>query len=207
MAYQQQDLSALKNFIIPNSYDDLVSHIYTHKIALKITRERKSIHGNYTYNPAEGINRISINGNLNPYAFTITLIHEIAHCICFNNYKNKVQAHGKEWQKIYSDLLLHFLSLNIFPKDIGQALIGQIASPSASTCADPFLEKVLQQYNLTDDGKVYIESLKPNNYFQLDDGKIFKLIGKRRTRYICERIDTGNKYLFNAIHRVVLVKQ
>ena len=62
--------------------------------------------------------RVTVNGNLNTYAFLITLLHELAHLLAYEQYGNRIFAHGKEWKSIYGKLLHDFLSRKIFPEDI-----------------------------------------------------------------------------------------
>ena len=45
---------------------------------------------------------ISINNNLNPYSFLITLTHELAHAFVYRNYKNTRDPHGKKWQLMFN---------------------------------------------------------------------------------------------------------
>jgi predicted SprT family Zn-dependent metalloprotease len=66
--------------------------------------------------------RISVNGNLNKFSFLITLLHELAHLLAFENYGNRIQAHGKEWKFVYSNLLKDFIDKKIFPPDVESAL-------------------------------------------------------------------------------------
>ena len=61
---------------------------------------------------------ISVNKDLNKYAFLLTLTHELAHAFTYINYKNTVLPHGKEWKNIFQYMLLELLEVSIFPQDI-----------------------------------------------------------------------------------------
>ena len=52
-----------------------------------------------------GYTKITVNGDLNPYSFLITTIHEFAHLVTFEEYQGRVKPHGKEWQLTYSKML------------------------------------------------------------------------------------------------------
>ena len=169
---------------------------------MSVTPERKSILGNYQFDSQTNTNKISVNGTLNPYNFLITLLHEIAHCICFTNYRNKVLPHGKEWQQIFSILLEKFIAKNVFPEDIIKALHKNLNSPKASSCSDAHLLKTLSKYDTVTDDSVFVESIEAQLYFTNSKGQIFKKLDKQRTRYICEEIKTGKKYLFPALYKV-----
>jgi SprT protein len=209
MAYQKKDLKALEQFIPPNCFDDIYVYLAQYNIQLSVTPQRKSIHGNYQYNSLTKQNKISVNGTLNQYAFLITLIHEIAHCICTNMHGRNVSPHGKEWQDIYAQLLLQFTLKNIFPEDILQQLQKTIRNPKASTCADPSLEKVLDRYNngAAEQSIEYVEDLQHGDYFVTPEGKIFQRLEKRRTRYLCLEIATNKKYLFPSIYQIKRVEK
>ncbi len=208
MAYQKKDIKALENFIPANCFDDIFNYLHQYKIQLSVTPQRKSIHGNYQHNFITKENKISVNGTLNPYAFLVTLIHEIAHCICMNDYGRKVSPHGKEWQAIYAKLLLQFTAKNIFPEDIQHHLQKTIKSPKASSCADPSLEKVLAKYNKNAHTQniEYVEDLAINDLFATPDNRIFRCLEKRRTRYLCEEVQTKKRYLFPGIYQIQKVQ-
>ena len=94
---------------------DYLNHYGVH---LTITRERKSVLGDYRHATHAQNHRISVNGNLNHWSFLITLIHELAHLVTFMEYGNRVQSHGKEWKAVYRRMLEDFMRLPLFPDDI-----------------------------------------------------------------------------------------
>ena len=66
--------------------------------ATSFTSERNSRYGDYTA-PRNGQNHlITVNHNLNKYAFLITLVHEVAHLVTYNNHRHRVSPHGGEWK-------------------------------------------------------------------------------------------------------------
>jgi SprT protein len=208
MAYQKKNLQALANFMPDDSFDTIFEYLQQYSIQLTITPQRKSIHGNYQYNFITKQNKISVNGSLNKYAFLITLIHEIAHCICMHQHGRKASPHGAEWQSIYSQLLVQFTAKNIFPADIFVQLQKTITNPKASTCADPSLEKVLAKYNANaaEQQIVYVEDLVDGELFITPDNRIFICLQKQRTRYLCQEVSTKKKYLFPGIYQIKKVE-
>ena len=48
-----------------------------------------------------GWSQITINNNLNEYGFLITALHEFAHLLVYEKYKNKVHPQGSEWKKLF----------------------------------------------------------------------------------------------------------
>ena len=122
MAKKEAPINALKHFIPDGTYDLVSEYLHKYSIHLTVTRARTSVLGDYR-NAIQGKNhRISVNGNLNSYAFLYTLIHEIAHLLVFDQYGHRVASHGKEWKTQFSVLLADFLKMNAFPDDVRKAI-------------------------------------------------------------------------------------
>jgi SprT protein len=202
MPKQEAPLAALAQYIPQDSVESVLYYLQTHNVHLTITRRRQSILGDYRHAAVGQTHRISINGNLNKYAFLITLLHELAHLFVFEKFGNKVQAHGKEWKNEFSKILANFLEKRIFPKDIENALQENLHSPAASSCADEILVRVLHNYDKNPDGIVLLEQLPENSFFKITGGRVFKKGNKIRKRYKCIEIETGKFYLFSPVYVV-----
>lgn len=180
----------------------VLEYLHQYKVHLTITRERKTVLGDYRHATQYQAHRISVNGNLNPYAFLITLVHELAHLVTFTQYGNRVQAHGKEWKTLYAILLSEFLKEGVFPPDIQQAIRQSLHDLPASSCADEGLMRVLRKYDRNNEGMVLVEDLPEGQLFDIGEGRIFKKGKKLRKRYQCLEIKTGKTYLFSPIYEV-----
>ena len=205
MAASEHPMQALSAFIPEGTFDLVVHYLHQYKVHLTVTRERKSVLGDYR-NAFRGKNhRISVNNNLNQYAFLITLLHELAHLLTFEQYGHRVAAHGKEWKAVYSTLLADFILKDIFPHDITLALKKSLHNPAASSCAEEDLMRVLRTYDLKKEGIYLVEELKEGTLFKTPDGRIFRKEDKLRKRYRCTEVKTGKVYLFSAVYEVRLV--
>jgi|JI10StandDraft_1071094.scaffolds.fasta_scaffold179280_1 SprT protein len=202
---RDHDLELLGNYVPEGAAEEVLYFMHTYQIHLKIKRERRAILGDYR--PAHGGKQhtISINGTLNPYHFLITFIHELAHLITYLNFNGRVAPHGAEWKSCFKTLLQRFVTGNIFPNDIKKALMESLEDMRASTCSDPELYKVLVRYN-PDKGLVMVENLPPGAEFITDNEKRYRVLEKRRTRYVCVEIRTGRKYLFPGIAEVMPIE-
>jgi hypothetical protein len=205
MSKKEAPLSYLQRFLPEKSGELVLEYLHRYKIHLTITRERKTILGDYRHATDFQHHRISINGNLNKYAFLITLIHELGHLITFIQYGNRVQSHGKEWKYAYRLVLEHFISLNIFPDDILIAFKKSIHDLPASSCADEDLMRILRKYDRNEEGLLLVEQISEGKLFSIDNGKIFKRGKKIRKRFQCEELATGKVYLFSPIYEVKAV--
>ena len=205
MSKKEVAISSLSDFIPADTYHLVEPFLVHYKVHLTITRSRSTVLGDYRNAYAGRAHRISVNGNLNQYAFLITLLHELAHLITFERFGHKVASHGKEWKMQFSELLKHFLNNDVFPNDIRQQLSESLKSPAASSCADDRLMRVLRKYDKIKDGHLLVEEIQPGACFQTKNGKIYRREEKVRKRIKAVEIDTGRIYLFSPIYEVIKV--
>lgn len=200
---KERPFSELIPFLPPGTFDSVIPYFQHHTIHLTLTRDRKSVLGDYR-NPTRDNpwHRITVNATLHPYSFLITLLHELAHMLVFIQFGHRVQAHGQEWKAQFREMLLPYMGKHFFPGDIESALLSYLQNPKASTCTDANLYRALHRHSNGDSGKVLVESLSPGSIFQTDEGKSYRLLEKRRTRYRCEELKSGRMYLFPGIFEV-----
>lgn len=203
----EHPLEALRSFLPPQTFEAVAGYLQQHKVHLTVTKERKSILGDYRNAIANKTHRISVNGNLNTYSFLITLLHELAHLLTFNTYGHNVQSHGREWKKIYGELLAQFIKNNIFPPDIETELVQTLNNPGASSCAEDGLMRVLNKYDVRQAGNMMVEEIPVRHLFKLKDGRIFKKGERLRKRFRCEELGSGKVYLFSPVFEVEIIEE
>jgi hypothetical protein len=173
------------------------SIIKENKIYLTITPNRKSKAGDYR-SPHKGKgHRISINGSLNKYAFTITFFHEYAHLLVWEKYKNKVLPHGNEWKTVFSRMLQKLLKNKIFPGKLAVVVENYALNPKASSYSDISLSRELSKY---DKKTIFMKSLldiDTGKKFKLENGRTFVKGNMKRTRIWCKEANTNAIYAFN----------
>ncbi|RPD44750.1 MULTISPECIES: SprT-like domain-containing protein [Chitinophagaceae] len=207
MAKKEAPLHALQQFLPPQTLEPVLHYLHHYKVHLTVARERKTILGDYRHRTRTEAHRISVNGNLNQYAFLITLLHELAHLLTFEEWGGRVQAHGREWKTTFGKLLEQFIQHDIFPADIKAALLRSLHNPAASSCADEVLLRVLRGYDKKPDGVVFVETVALGALFQTSDGRVFRKGVKMRKRFKCEEIATKRLYLFSPVYEVKLVDE
>jgi SprT protein len=200
MPKKEAPISALQEFLPPNTYDPVLAYLHQYHVHLTIARERKSILGDYRHRAQGKNHRISVNGNLNQYAFLITLLHELAHLLAFENFGNRIAPHGTEWKRVFGKLLAQFIEHDVFPDDIKNSLLHSLHNPAASSCADEELLRVLKRYDRKETALVFVETIPEGSLFKTHDGKIFRKGEKIRKRYKCEEVKTRKVYLFSPIY-------
>ncbi len=201
MEQLERNKNVLKKYIPEAAVDIVADWVYTFDFKLKIKKSRASKYGDYRH-PFNGLNhQITINYDLNKYAFLITLIHEIAHLTTYLHFKNKVKPHGGEWKLEYKKLMRPFMNESVFPADIIQALEIAMQNPAASGCSDAELLRALRKYDL---GKksLHLEDIPANALFSIRDGRQFIKGERVRTRYKCMENNTNRIYLFNPLSEV-----
>jgi SprT protein len=205
MSKQQAPISALQGYLPPNTYEPVLHYLQHYKVHLTVAKERKSILGDYRHRHGSQTHRISVNGNLNPYAFLITLLHELAHLLTFENCGNRVSAHGKEWKALFGQLLAQFIEQNVFPADIKTVLLQSLHNPAASSCADENLLRTLKLYDENKGNAHFVESLPEGALFKTGDGRIFQKGQKMRKRFRCLEVATKRMYLFSPVYEVEVI--
>lgn len=207
MPVKEAPIDSLRSYLPDAAYEHVLQYLHHYKIHLKITRERSTVLGDYRHAVHDKNHRISINGNLNKFSFLVTLIHEIAHLVTFEEYGNRVQAHGNEWKKNFSMLLAYFLQHDIFPDDIKKVLMQSLQNPAASSCADDDLIRVLKKYDQQKQNSYLVEQIPAGHCFRIKGGRVFRKLEKVRKRYKCEEVPSKRIYLFSPVYEVELMSE
>lgn len=193
-------MSDLVNYLPPYfKPDEVLSILEKHNCQLKIVKPRKTKLGDFRASNASHIQPvITINSNLNPYAFAVTLLHELAHLLCYINYNwRKIKPHGQEWKQQFKSLLVKYI--RDFPVDVQDALLVYLQNPKASSCTDMELQKVLKKY---DSKKVtHLEDLAEDTHFVLK-GKTFKKGPQLRKHFKCIDLATKRQYRVHPLAEV-----
>ena len=191
------------NYIPEASTNYLIEILNKENIQILVKKERKTKHGDFRV-LKNGKCQITINSNLNPYRFLITLIHEIAHYRVYKIFEKKVKPHGKEWKDIFKYMMLPLLNPKVFPKNLIPYISAHIKNPKASTDTDFNLSLALRSFDI-DKEKKYIFEMDMGSNFKIYNGRVFILEEKLRKRYKCKEIKTGKTYLFSPNAEIELV--
>ena len=197
-------MEILESYLPPNSFSLVEKWISQLSILVKIKKSRNSKLGDFRVNK-KGEYLISINDDLNKFAFLITLTHEIAHAFVWEKYKRKVSPHGKQWKATFKELMLNFLNSDIFPDDILRVLSKHLKKPKASTVNDYNLSKVLRTYD--NNKQLILSEIPDGSIFSTLNGRQFVKLNKLQKRYKCKAVDSEKIYLFNPLAVIDLEKQ
>lgn len=173
----------------------------------RISRSRRTKLGDYTAPFRGETHKISVNHDLNPYAFLITTVHEFAHLKTWQQHQRKVKPHGIEWKNNYKVLMAPFIQAEIFPEDILQAITNYMENPAASSCTDLNLQRILMNHDSKKGEVITVESIPEDSLFRLKDGRVFKKMEKLRKRYKCLEVNSNRYYLFHPIAEIFPIEQ
>jgi SprT protein len=195
-------MDALKVFLPALSLQKINHWINELDVKIKITPARKTKLGDFK--AVKDALYISINNDLNPYSFLITLTHELAHAFVYIKHKRGVAPHGYQWQETFTSMMLNFLNPKIFPNDVLQVLSAHLKQPKASTLTDINLAAVLKKYDRVK--ALTISDIDEESIFSIPNGKIFKKGKQLRKRYRCIECTTNKIYLFHPFAEVTSVQ-
>jgi SprT protein len=192
---------------VPDGYAlILAEYIIIHKIMFKVVKPRATKLGDYRAPfGAQKRHIITINSDLNKFAFLITSLHEIAHLHTYEAYGRNAAPHGIEWKNAFATLLHPLLSDDTMPHDLKLALRNTVKNVKASSCSDTALSRVIQRYDTQKDNTIALENLKLGASFALK-GNSFRKGEKRRTRYLCIDTSSQKQYLVHALAMVEIIE-
>lgn len=198
----KSDQKQLKEYIPEEAVKPISDWLHQNNVQLKISRSRKTKLGDFRAGRNGDFSRISVNNNLNRYAFLITLVHEMAHVEVWSkkNGFRRIQPHGNEWRTAFSQMMEPFLNESIFPETLLPTVKNYFLKPKASSVSDPHLMKALKTFDA------------PNKNPQLNDlvsgdrflfrNVAFEVVKKLRTRFQCRNLQNKRLYLIHGLAEV-----
>lgn len=196
--------SLLPKHVPESSLPILLDWFSNYEFKLAFSRARITKLGDFRAKRGSVSHRISVNTNLNQYAFLITLTHEFAHLLVAEKYRNRIQPHGSEWKNQFADLMQILLEKEIFPSDLAPILHQHIKNPAASSVRDFKLTLALKNYDVHTESATHLVDLPEGAVFSLKNKRIFTKGTKRRTRYLCLENSTKRQYLIHGAAEVLV---
>lgn len=194
MADRGRLVGILQKYLPTGTEDYAADLLLKHSIHLYIKKPRTSKFGDYRA-PRPGENhRISVNKDLNPYAFLVTFLHEVAHLLNYEKHRTRVKPHGPEWKLHFRYVSLPVFEQKVLPHDVESALVHYLSNPRASSCSSPLLFRTLRRYDEAQEWCL-VEEIPANTVFVTKDGRAFLKGERMRTRYRCMERGTGRVYL------------
>lgn len=194
-----------------------------HQFHFKVSRPRRTRLGDFRALP-DGSLHISVNADLNPYAFLLTYVHEVAHAAVHRQTQSlrrrvRPKPHGPQWQQAFRQLMEPVLTEAVYPADILAPLRDYLNKPAATSYGHPALTQALRTADRIDSNTAetpdFSRPQEPSGLMLLRDvpeGQPFIFAKKtfirgtfRRTRIVCKEVASGRNYTILA-HAMVKMK-
>ncbi len=192
---------ALEDYLPKRCPEPVLTWFGKNHVLLMVTRSRRSKLGDFRSRGTGTTPTISVNHDLNPYSFLVTLLHEMAHAEVFLNHKKRVQPHGQEWKSAYQRLALPFLSIEGLDPKFVIVFRQYLQNPSASSGANQPLAVVLRSFDQPREVTL-ITDIAENTHFALPNGMVFRKGEQLRKRFRCECINNKRIYLFSPLAEI-----
>jgi len=161
-----------------------------------IVPERKTHVGLMQYHKLRGDFKISVNNNLTPSYFLYVFLHEYAHLLVTIKKQGKItKPHGKEWQSCFFSLLNQAIERKLFDVVIEKAIQRNFFKKEIySRKRDFIISNIIFEVE-SQTKKIFLSDLKIGDIFTANKTLQLKVLEKRRTRYLCQDMNSRRKYL------------
>ena len=201
------DYETVRKHLPPRAWKYVLDLLQEHPVLVRVVPHRATKLGDYRP-PRLGDcwHRITVNEDLNMYAFLVTLLHELAHLrvtAIHATGTKKHKPHGVEWKKEFAAVVGPVIEESMVPRDLCVSLAATLQRPRAATCSDRLLTLALSQYDHGVDQCLYVEQLEVGACFQLQNGRQFILGDRVRSRYRCIELASGIEFRIHYLARVL----
>lgn len=209
--------SAAKSGIVKKDYQQLINSVpqaaadycidlwKIYDFTFNFKGNRKTKLGDFRIDRTGKKVSISVNGTLNPYAFLLTYIHEVAHLTTWRQHGRAIKPHGAEWQAQFRLLMLPLLTQEVFPAEILRPLQKYMQAPAASTASCQPLWIALRSFDQHEaENALYLGQLANGDKFVFS-ATVYQKVEMRRTRALCQNLSNGRRYLISTVAKVELV--
>lgn len=173
-------------------------------VTVVLAKTRSSKHGDFRVSRQGRAAYITVNHDLHPVEFLITLAHEIAHFRNWKKYGRRVRPHGPEWRNEFRDMLVEVLKAGLLEREIAAAIVQhyfkrKLIGSGSSEQLNRLLGKAVKE-----SGVLRVADLPEGTRFTLSSGKTFIKGRKLRKRYQC--CDAVSSRIYS-VHPMAEVKE
>lgn len=197
------DLLGLRAHVPAAAWPLVLHWLQRNPVIVRVNPSRRTKLGDYRVANRRQPHRITVNEDLNKYAFLTVLVHEFAHYHTFQRFPRHL-PHGAQWKAEYKRLMRPFLSDGIFPKDVLHALEHHLADAPSSSCTDHGLMRVLRRYDA--DPRPFLEELPDQAIFRFQH-RLFVKGARMRKRFKCKCLNDRRLYFIDPTAEVFVEPQ
>lgn len=189
----------LRRYLPAAAWPVVVNWLRRNPVQVRIARPRITKLGDFRSATRSQPHRVSVNGDLNKYAFLVTLVHEFAHFSVHVKTRRWTAPHGPVWKAEYQRLMRPFLSRAVFPADLLQTLEKHLRDAPASSCTDQELMRLLRRYDR--DPRPMLDELPDRAVFRFND-RIYVKGPQLRRRFKCHCLNDRRVYFIDPLAEV-----
>ncbi len=188
---------------LPEGSAELVNHwLAESPVPVLLARSRRSKHGDFRVPRNNRPAYITMNHDLHPVEFLITLAHEIAHYRNWKKHGRRARPHGPEWRDEFRKMLAEVLQSKLFEPELNTVIYQhyfkrKLIGSGSSEQLNRLLGKGLEE-----SGIVRVADLPEGTIFTLRNGKSFIKGKKLRKRYQCRETVSFRIYSVHALAEV-----
>lgn len=197
--FTAHDPERLRDHLPAAAWPVVLDWLRKNPVQVRIARPRQTKLGDYRSATRTRPHRVSVNADLNKYAFLVTLVHEFAHYSTFTTTRRWTAPHGPAWKAEYARLMRPFLSDTVFPDDVLGALRKHLVNAPASSCADQALMRVLMSHDR--EPRQLLEELPDRSVFRFNE-RVFVKGPQLRKRYKCHCLNDRRNYIIDPLAEV-----
>jgi hypothetical protein len=137
---------------------------------------------------------ITLNHDMHPVEFMITLTHELAHYKAWKKYGRSIRPHGEQWKYEFRWMLKELIESGILEPEVSGAIYQCYFKRQriGSSDGEPIL-RVLGKAG-KDSGFTRVADVPEGTAFRLRNGKVLVKGQKLRSRYRCRDPKSGREY-------------
>jgi len=197
-------MDSWKTRLLEGSEELVANWLIASPVPVVLAKTRGSKHGDFRISRQGRATYITVNHDLHPVEFLITLAHEIAHFRNWKKYGRRVRPHGPEWRNEFRDMLVEVLKTGLLEREIAAAIVQhyfkrKLIGSGSSEQLNRLLGKTVK-----DIGVLRVADLPEGARFTLRSGKTFIKGRKLRKRYQC--CDTVSSRIYS-VHPMAEVKE
>ncbi len=199
---------------LPAGFGDLVLEwLDKQPIQIRLSRPRLTKLGDFRPANKKRPARISVNFDLHPVEFLLTLAHELAHADNWQLNGRRVKPHGIEWKAAYRDKLVQILDAGLLDEKFEKAIrTCYFKSEKLATSSCTSLRRIFDADANADamdsggSGAIRVEDIPLGSTFKTSNGKTFIKGEKLRSRYKCRELISSRIYTVHPMAEIVEFK-
>lgn len=196
----------LQRYLPADAVEPFLAYWRHNRLALHISRERSSKLGDYRLpTPDHPQHAISVNGSLSKEMFLWVLLHEMAHLDTFVAHGRRVRPHGHEWQQAYAALMAEYA--HCFPQEARQLILQCSRTIPLRRARIRKIEQLLTSADPATEPTITLDSQPAGTLFRLKNNpqRRFRSVERRRTRWLCDDLDSPKRYLVSGTAAIELL--